>query len=70
MKCTSMMLMRVQQMIEQNDPKFTKSLRELAFFFEVADYKLELLIDSIYGNPLDIFKVQNKRAVNYTLGSK
>jgi hypothetical protein len=40
-------------------------LKELSEFFEVSEESLEMMVDSIHGNPLDILKVQNKLLVEY-----
>ena len=38
-------------------------------FLDVDDQRLELLIDCINGNPLEVFKLQNKVLVEYSLRS-
>ena len=39
----------------------------MSLFFEIAEDKLELMIDSMTGNPLEVFKLQNKVLVDYNL---
>lgn len=64
---SAFVLLRINRKVDQVDPNYIKCMKELAQFFDVSMENFELLIDAVTGNPLDIFKLQDKDYFEYNL---
>jgi hypothetical protein len=67
---SAVLMLKISGKIDQRDTSYVKSMKETASFFEVEEDTLELLIDSIAGNPVELFKVQNKQNIEYSLNKE
>ena len=67
MKYCAFILLRVNEKLEQGNRYYQQCLKQVSGLFEISLEKLELLVDAVAGNPIDIFKVKNRKFISYNV---
>ena len=68
-RAAAIVMLKIDGKVSQTEPSYVKCLKDIANAFDLQHGHLELIVDATTGNPLEVFKLENKQIVDYSLRS-